>query len=66
MNSEELEDEVRDSLLNAQPWVGGQPGITPTLALTLMESRGLVGSRGGLTRKGAAEAVRLQAERWGT
>jgi hypothetical protein len=66
VNSEELEDGVTDSLLNAEPWVGGCPGVTSTLTLTLMESRGLIGSRGGLTRKGALEAARIQAERWGT
>lgn len=66
MSSEDLENDVTDSLLNAEPWVGGRPGITSPLALTLMEFRGLIGSQGGLTRKGAAKAVQLQAERWGT
>lgn len=66
MNSEDLEDAVTDSLLHAEPWTGGRPGVASPMVLTLMESRGLIGSRGGLTRKGAAQAVKIQAERWGT
>lgn len=64
MNTEDMEDAVQDSLLNAEPYVGGRPGLTDVLVLTLMEARGLIGSRGGLTRKGAGEAQRIQAERW--
>jgi len=64
--SEELEQQVRDSLLNADAWTGGFPGLANEQVLTVMEVRGLIGSRGGLTRKGALEARRLQAERWGT
>ena len=66
MTSEEIQDAVEDSLLNAEPRKGGRPGLAEDLILTVMETRGLIGSRGGLTRKGALEAQRMQAERWGT
>lgn len=66
MTSEEIAGAVDDSLLNAEPRVGGRPGLAPDLVLTVMETQGLIGSRGGLTRKGAREALRRQAERWGT
>lgn len=66
MTSEELAEAVQDSLLNAEPRVGGRPGVAPETVLVVMEVRGLIGSRGGLTRKGAAEARRIQAERWGS
>lgn len=66
MTSEEIAEAVDDSLLNAEPRIGGRPGLAPELVLTVMEARGLIGSRGGLTRKGAHEARRKQAERWGT
>lgn len=66
MTPHEIEDEIRDSLLNAEPHTGGRPGIAAELVLTVMEARGLIGSRGGLTRKGAGAAQRAQAERWGT
>lgn len=66
MNAEEIESAVQDSLLNAEPWVGGRPGLADEQTFTVMEVRGLIGSRGGLTRKGAAEALEIQAERWGS
>lgn len=66
MTGEELAAAVQDSLLNAEPYVGGSPGVADAQVLTVMEVRGLIGSRGGLTRKGANEAKSLQAERWGT
>jgi hypothetical protein len=66
MTGEELEEKVQDALLNADTYTGGSPGLADGQVLTVMEVRGLIGSRGGLTRKGAQEARRLQAERWGT
>jgi hypothetical protein len=66
VNTEDLEAAVEDSLLNAEARIGGRPGLAHALALTLMEARGLIGSRGGLTRKGAQQAAAAQAKRWGT
>lgn len=66
MTPGEIEEAVADSLLNAEPYTGGRPGLADELVLTLMEARGLIGSRGRLTHRGAGEAQRLQAERWGT
>jgi hypothetical protein len=62
---EDLTEEIRDMLLNAEAHVGGAVGIGSDEALTSMTITGLIGPRGGLTKKGAKRAFSAQSEEWG-
>lgn len=69
MLQEDLEEAIKDCLINGDRYTGGYPGVCDPKNVDEivgeMEGRGLLGRRGGLTRKGAAEARKIQrAEGW--
>lgn len=69
MDPEDLVAAVRDSLICAEPWVGGAIGLLPQkyedAIRAYMTKQGWLGRGGCLTRRGALEAFRLQrAEFW--
>lgn len=63
-----MHEETEDSLLNAEPRIGGTLGlISPeieSLALAEMKGRGFIGPKGCLTSKGARMAKQIQREHW--
>jgi hypothetical protein len=70
MDPEDLQTEIHDILLSAEAWVGGRPGIMnhhhEGELCAYMRGRGWLGPKGGLTRKGAAEARKVQREYYGS
>lgn len=66
MDAEDFADAVKDTLLNADAWTGGAIGLMPLAhereIKAFMKGRGWIGPKEGLTRKGAAEARRIQEE----
>lgn len=63
--ADELELEIKDSLINAVPRVGGEVGVISDEGLDTARLIGLVGEAGCLTRKGAVRARREQRKYWG-
>jgi hypothetical protein len=60
----DLSDTGNDMLINAELRVGGRLGVGTESALNELRQKGLVGTGGGLTRRGVTIAKRLFNEYW--
>jgi hypothetical protein len=69
LDPEDFASEIKDSLLNSVARPGGRIGVMlpehEGLLRAYLTGRGWLSSAGYLTRKGAAEARRVQTEEWG-
>jgi hypothetical protein len=66
MDPEDLEAAINDSLVNAEAWRGGHPGVVLHFSVfEVMRERGLLGKGLCLTYKGMEAAKAAQRAYWG-
>lgn len=64
LSPEDLEEDIRHALINADIWPGGGIGWCSDQGKAELRSRGLIGPRYGLTHKGVAAARKAYNEYW--